>query len=73
VLSGAHENWKTGALFHEISIPEANLITPDPGRLTDDDVVMRQYACPGCARLLDADVVRADEPPLWDIRIKEQN
>jgi N-methylhydantoinase B len=73
VLAAADENWKTGALVNEISIPEANLITPDPARLTDERLVLRQYACPGCVRLLDAEITRADASPLWDIRIEERS
>lgn len=73
VLAGAAENWKAGALVHEDPITAGNLLIPDPSRLTDDHVVMRQFACPGCVRLLDVDLSRSDDPPLWDIRIQEDD
>jgi len=73
VLATASENWKSGALVKESPISDGNLLIPDPARLTDDDVVMRQFACPGCLRLLDVDLSRREDPPLWDIRLKEDN
>ena len=52
---------------------EGNLLRPDPQRFVDDDVVFRQFACPGCVRLLDTELRRRSEPPLWDIRLEEAN
>jgi N-methylhydantoinase B len=69
VLSPLSENWKDGALVGEIELPDANGLCPDPRTLIDEDFVLRQYACPGCARLLDNDVQRRGEPPTWDFRI----
>jgi acetone carboxylase gamma subunit len=34
--------------------------------------VLRQYACPGCGRLLDSKILRPSEPGLWDLRIEER-
>jgi N-methylhydantoinase B len=73
VLAPGDGNWKTGALVREDPITVGNLLIPDPTRLADDAVVMRQFACPGCVRLLDVDLSRAEEPLLWDIRIQESN
>ncbi len=69
VLSSAEENWKTGARRDEQPLREGNTLIPDPHRLVDDDVVLRRFACPGCLRLLDGEVVRGSDPPLWDIRL----
>jgi N-methylhydantoinase B len=71
VLSPLSGNWKEGALVGEIELPQANALCPDPRTLIDDDFVLRQYACPGCARLLDNDVQRRSEPPMWDLKIEE--
>jgi N-methylhydantoinase B len=72
VLSPLSGNWKQGALVGELELPRANPLCPDPATLIDDDFVLRQYACPGCARLLDNDVQRRSEPPIWDFRIEER-
>lgn len=68
-LSALTENYKSGALRNEISVMEANPKALDPARLTDDRIVVRQFACPGCLRLLSNDVMRQGEPDLWDIRL----
>ncbi len=73
VLAAADGNWKDGALVNELPIQEGNLLCPDPNRFVDDDVVFRQFACPTCVRLLDTEVRRREEPPLWDIRLGEAN
>jgi N-methylhydantoinase B len=70
VLSAADTNWKDGARVNELPVQEGNALTPDPARLVDDAVVLRQFACPSCLRLLDSEVCRSAEPPLWDIRIE---
>jgi acetone carboxylase gamma subunit len=72
VLSPISQNWKDGALVGEIELTQANSLCPDPATLIDDDFVLRQYACPGCARLLDNDVQRRGEPPMWDFRLGEK-
>jgi N-methylhydantoinase B len=72
VLSPSGANWKDGALVGERKVEEGNANLLPPERLIDDDVVLREFACPGCARLLDSEVRRRNEPPLWDIRITEE-
>lgn len=34
---------------------------------TDDEVLLREYACPHCGVLLDAETTRASDPPLHDV------
>jgi len=69
VLSPADGNWKDGARVHEVPLEEGNRHQPPVATLADDDVVLRQFACPGCGRLLDNEVRRAAEAPLWDFRL----
>jgi N-methylhydantoinase B len=73
VLSPLTGNWKDGALVGEIPLQEGNILCPPPELLIDDEFVLRQFACPGCARLLDSEVRRKSEPPLWDLRIEGGN
>ena len=56
--------------MHEIPLEEGNRHQPPVATLADDDVVLRQFACPGCGRLLDNEVRRAAEAPLWDFRLR---
>jgi N-methylhydantoinase B len=70
VLSPLTGNWKDGALKTELPVQEGNRLLPPPETLIDDEFVLRQFACPGCARLLDSEVRRKLEPPLWDLRIE---
>lgn len=69
VLAAADANWKDGALVNEAPIQEGNPLVPDPSRFVDDEVVIRSYACPSCLRLLDNEVCRSAEEPLWDIKL----
>ncbi|MGE4425571.1 MAG: hydantoinase B/oxoprolinase family protein [Solirubrobacteraceae bacterium] len=71
-LAPADENWKSGASRHEIPVPEANAHVADPARFLDDEVVVRQFACPGCLRLMDSEIVRKTDPVQWDMRILEE-
>ncbi|MGH2939484.1 MAG: hydantoinase B/oxoprolinase family protein [Solirubrobacterales bacterium] len=69
VLAGASENWKDGALSREAPLQEGNALIPDPNRIVDGEVVIRQYACPSCLRLIDNEVCRSSEERLWDIKL----
>ena len=40
--------------------------TAGPMRETQEDMVLRQFHCPGCATLLDTEVTLAADPPLYD-------
>jgi acetone carboxylase gamma subunit len=73
VLSSLHGNWRDGALVTELPVEDGNRLCPPPEKLIDDDFVLRQFACPGCARLMDGEVRRRAEPPMWDLRIAEVN
>jgi N-methylhydantoinase B len=42
---------------------------PDPATELDDEIVYRQYLCPACGVLLDNEMARAEDPPLWDVQI----
>lgn len=31
-----------------------------------------EYVCPGCGVLLDVEISRKDEGPLWDVQLRER-
>jgi N-methylhydantoinase B len=41
----------------------------DPSVDVDDELVYTQYVCPGCGALLQGDLARRDDAPLWDIQM----
>jgi hypothetical protein len=45
---------------------------PPPATFCDDNLVIRQWICPGCAQLLITEFVRADDPPAWDVRLSDR-
>jgi N-methylhydantoinase B len=69
VLSAAGGNFKEGARVREAPLEEGNRHQPPVASLTDEDVVLRQFACPGCGRLLQNEIRRREEPPLFDFRL----
>jgi N-methylhydantoinase B len=65
ILCSATQNYKTGAIQREVPP-----IKVTPYSVNTEEFVARQYYCPGCATLLSTDVVRSDEPILWDLQPK---
>ena len=64
VIAPAKENWKNYACT---SATEAHDLGP---RITlHAELEVNRYACPVCARLLDVEVKRRDEPALFDVEI----
>jgi N-methylhydantoinase B len=66
VLGGAGRNFKEGAGRWDRPIQAANPLIVDPTTFIDDEVVFRQYICPGCATLLENEVILATSEPVWD-------
>jgi hypothetical protein len=71
-MSNLNGNWKSGAAWRDVPVTEGNRWCPPTRELVDDDFVLRQYACPGCGRLMDSKILRPTEPGLWDMRIEER-
>jgi acetone carboxylase gamma subunit len=62
-------NYKLGTLMIERPLQDANPYVGDAARYVDADVQLRQYVCPGCGVLLDNEVGRVGDPPIWDINV----
>lgn len=69
-LGGVRENYKLSTRVREVAVEEVNPLAVPPSRFIDDPMVLRQYFCPGCMRLLDNEINRAGQPPLWDIELR---
>lgn len=68
-LGPAEENFKDHAARKVRPIQTANPLIVDPTIFIDDEVVFRQYFCPGCATLLENEVVLAESEPVWDKQV----
>jgi acetone carboxylase gamma subunit len=69
VLGPADRNFKLGALVRERPLAEASPETRDPAIYTGSTVVHREFICPGCGTLLQAEVAVDGAPPQWDVRV----
>jgi N-methylhydantoinase B len=68
-LGPTADNYKDHTLVREAPLQEAGPLIGDPKRFIDDEMVFRQYFCPGCVTLIENEVNRASEPPLRDIEL----
>lgn len=68
-LGPSNENYKLSTIIDESSVETANPHILNPQRYIKATLVFRRYYCPGCGVILDTEVSRAEEPPLWDIEI----
>ncbi len=68
-LGSVEDNFKDHALRIDTRVEDASTQNKDPARYIDDQVSLRQYACPGCGSLLDLEVAIVSDPPLRDIRL----
>ena len=62
-IAAATDSWKARAALNEV--PVARL--PGAGLGVDQDVVIRQFSCPSCGALLDAETALPGDPFLEDV------
>jgi N-methylhydantoinase B len=72
-LGTVEENFKDHAVCKVRPIQDANPLIVDPSIFIDDEVVFRQYFCPGCATLLENEVILASSPPVWDKQVSAES
>lgn len=65
----AGENYKLYCAVIERPVTAANPYILDPKVYVDDEIVWRGYACPSCGLLLQGEIARPTDPPLWDIQL----
>lgn len=63
------ENYKRHCAMTERPITDANPYLLNPKVYIDDKIVFRSYACPSCGLLIQTELVRPTDPPLWDIQL----
>lgn len=65
----AKENYKLYCAMTEQPITAVNQYVLDPKVYVDDEIVFRSYACPSCGLLLQTELARPTDPPLWDTQL----
>ena len=63
------ENYKQHCAMTERPITDVNPYVLNPKVYVDDKIVFRSYACPSCGLLIQTELVRPTDPPLWDIQL----
>ena len=62
-LGPAGEPWKSRAVLNETPVEKV----AGPLHVTEGDVVLRRFLCPGCGTLLDTETASKGEPFLNDV------
>jgi N-methylhydantoinase B len=72
VICPASENYKQHCVVQQKLPADANPNVLPPTTYIDDEVVFRLYACPGCGLLLQTELLRPGDQPLWDLQISQE-
>ncbi len=71
-LGPAQENYKDYTAKRERNPHEIDpVLYADPKDFCDDEIVLREFFCPGCGGILALEIARADDPPLLEVRLDE--
>jgi N-methylhydantoinase B len=68
-ICAATENYKLHCAVTEQPVTAANSYILNPKIYVDDKMVFLSYACPSCGLLLQIEIARPTDPPLWDIQL----
>jgi N-methylhydantoinase B len=70
-ICAASENYKLHCAVIERPVQATNPNVLDPKTYVDDKMVFRSYACPSCGLLLQIEIARPSDSPLWDMQLAE--
>lgn len=62
-------NLKTNLALREREVEDLGDLWIDPSRLLDEDIVFREFLCPGCGTRLTTESCRRDDPIVNEIRL----
>ncbi len=65
----ADENYKSGCARRVTDVAEVGLAPIDPKLFIDDEIVYREYFCPGCGALLQGDFCRPEDPDFQEFKL----
>jgi N-methylhydantoinase B len=69
VLCGYEGDYRSGALTHQGAVTQITS-AQDPSYYVDDHIVLRRSCCPGCHVQLSAEITRAEEPVVAEMRLR---
>ena len=70
VLAPKSASYRDGCAWLHVELTDIDpRIFVDTSEHVDVELVMRQYVCPSCARLVDADVCQPDDPAYQDVEL----
>ena len=72
VLCDAAENYKKHCISHGKPVSEANPHILDPKQYIEEDIVFLEFVCPGCGLLLQTEIQRRNDAPLWDLQLVQE-
>jgi N-methylhydantoinase B len=69
-LAARDQNYRLGCAWVHVALPDidADLYTATTDQV-DAEMILRQYICPSCARLIDTDICPADDPAFQDVAL----
>jgi len=68
-LAPATGNYKLGCLQKRFPLQEANPHILDPKCYIEEAIEWRHYYCPECGALLETELARSSDAPLWDLQL----
>lgn len=67
------QNLKQFLVVNERSIEDAGPYYGDPSRFVSDEIVFREYYCPGCGTRLFAKAAQPDDAPLSEVELASES
>ncbi len=72
-LGPAAENYKSFTSLRERNPHQIDpVLYADPAEFCDDQIVLREFFCPGCGTLLSVEIAKVGDPPLVEVRLDPQ-
>jgi N-methylhydantoinase B len=69
-LGPPQENYKLQLARRDRALTEICPLNRDPKTYIDEEVVFREYACPGCATLIETEIILKSLPPVFDKQLR---
>jgi N-methylhydantoinase B len=68
-IGNAEENYKLGCIKKITGVEEVGLSPIDPALFIDDEIVYKEYFCPGCGLIFQGDFCKEEDVDIWDIHL----
>jgi N-methylhydantoinase B len=69
IYCSVEDNYKLYALERDEQVVTAGKEMNNPADYVDDAFVWRRYFCPGCYTLVETEIARPSDAPVWDIKL----